>query len=72
MFSPEVNMQAELKTNEFKVYTSPNGKFAWAVIDLMVIIGEHKLRSWQVMVLRKIDGSWRVNLAFDADLPPKQ
>jgi len=72
MFSPEVNMQVELKTNDFKIYTSSHGDFAWALVDLLVTMGEQKVQSWQVMVLQKIDGSWKVNLAFDADLPPKQ
>lgn len=70
LFSPEVNFQAELKTDEFKVYVAPGGEFAWAVVDLKAIMGEYTLQSWQVMVLRKIDGRWRVNLAFAANLPP--
>jgi hypothetical protein len=72
MFGPDVNMQVELKTDEFKIYTSPKGDFAWALVDLIVTMGENKMQSWQVMVLQKIDGSWKVNLAFDADLPLKE
>jgi hypothetical protein len=70
LFSPEVNMQAELVTETFEVYIAPTGDFAWSVIDQKVIMENHQMHSWQVAVYRKIDGKWRVNLVFDAELPP--
>jgi ketosteroid isomerase-like protein len=69
LFSPEVNMQAELVTETFEVYIAPTGDFAWSVIDLKVNMENHQMQSWQVAVYRKIDGKWRVNLVFDAELP---
>jgi len=70
-FSPDVNMQVELSADVFDVYIAPGGEFAWSLIDLKVIMGEQVSESWQVTILRKIDGEWRVNLAFDAGLPPE-
>lgn len=69
-FSPEIDFQAELETDEFKIYIAPEGEFAWAIVDLKLIVGEYTAQAWQVMVLRKIKGKWRVNLAFDAPIPP--
>ena len=71
-FSPEVNMQVELSADVFDVYIAPSREFAWSLIDIKVIMGEQVSESWQVTILRKIDGKWRVNLAFDAGLPPEQ
>ena len=63
-------MHAELVTETFEVYIAPTGDFAWSVIDLKVIMENHQMQSWQVAVYRKIDGKWRVNLVFDAEMPP--
>jgi hypothetical protein len=71
-FSPEVNISAELEIDKFEVVFAPGGNFAWAVIDMRAIINGHESQSWQIMGLRKIDNKWRVNLVFDADLPPKK
>jgi len=70
-FSPEVNMQVELSADVFDVHIGPSGDFAWSLIDLKVTTGEQVSESWQVTILRKIDGKWKVNLAFDAGLPPE-
>jgi hypothetical protein len=69
LFGPEVNLQAELETDKFNVYIAPGGEFAWALIDVKVIMEENTWHSWQVFVCQKIDGRWRINMAFDADLP---
>jgi hypothetical protein len=69
LFGPEVNLQADIKTNTFITYIAPGGEFAWALIDVKVIRQENTWHSWQVYVFRKIDGKWKLNMGFDADLP---
>jgi ketosteroid isomerase-like protein len=70
LFGPDVNMKAEVTAEPFKIYVAPGGEFAWAIYDQKVKMGEHQMQSWGVMVLKKTNGNWQVNLAFDADLPP--
>ena len=63
--------QWTFKTSRFDVQISPSGDAAWATIEIVLTLNGNSQTAWQVSVLKKVYGQWKVVLGFSETLPPE-
>lgn len=57
------------ETRRFDAQLSPSGDAAWVTIENVLTLNGVRQTAWQVVVLKKIEGQWKMVLGFSAPLP---
>ena len=58
-----------VETSRFNVDVAPSADMAWATIEATLSVNGVPSTHWYVMVTAKVDGRWRIAVAFDAPPP---